>query len=326
MKSIKIIGTGSAIPERVLTNKDLEAMVDTSDRWIFERTGIKERRIAPENVASSDLGAEALARACKQAGIGASDLDVLIVGTSTTDTIFPSTACWMQEKLGIRGMPAFDVSAGCSAFLYALEIAASFIASGTGRRVGVVGAEVMSKVTDWNDRNTCVLFGDGAGAAVVTAGEGPSGILSSNWGSDGNLAAILCVPAGGTRMPTSQQTLDERLHTVSMEGNKVFKHAVTAMSRSALDAMKEADLGPDDIDVLIPHQANLRIMEATRERTRIPRDRVVSILEKYGNTSAASIPMAIDEARDSGVIRDGSVILMAAFGTGFTWASTIVRW
>lgn len=326
VKSIKIIGTGKSVPDKVLTNKDLEGLVDTSDEWITERTGIKERRIADENTSTSTLAAGALREACHSADLDPNELDAIILGTSTTDTMFPSTACWVQQHLGIRGMPAFDVSAGCSGFLYALELAANLVDSGTAKRVGVIGAEVMSKVVNWKDRSTCVLFGDGAGAAVVVPGDGRSGILASNWGGDGNLAPILYQPAGGTQMPATHATVDEALHTVHMEGNKVFKHAVTAMSAGALEAMKTAEIGPDDVDVLIPHQANERIMEATRERTKIPANKLYSVLPKYGNMSAATIPVALDEACREGVVRDGSVLVMTAFGTGFTWAASVLRW
>jgi len=326
VKSIKIIGTGTAVPDKVLTNRDLEATVDTSDDWITERTGIKERRIAEGRTATSDLAAAALTRACERAKMEPGELDAIIVGTSTTDTMFPSTACWVQQRLGVRGMPAFDIAAGCSGFLFALEVAANLIVGGTASRVGVCGAEVMSKVVNWKDRSTCVLFGDGAGAAVVTSGDGSSGILASNWGSDGNLAPILYQPAGGTQMPATHQTVEDALHTVHMEGNKVFKHAVTAMSAGAVDAMKAAGVEPGQVDLLIPHQANSRIMEVTRERTGIPKEKVHSVLEKYGNMSAATIPVALDEAVELGRIQEGSLVVMTAFGTGFTWAATVLRW
>ena len=252
MKSIKIVGTGASFPSRILTNAELEQLVDTSDEWITERTGIKERRIADADTSTSDLCAGAVREACEQAGIDPSDLDAVIVGTSTTDTLFPSTACWVQRKLGIKGMPAFDVSAGCSGFLYGLELATSLVASGTAKKVAVVGGEVMSKVLDWKDRRTCVLFGDGAGAAIVTPGDGRSGVLASNWGADGNLAPILYQPAGGSQKPATHATVDANEHTVHMEGNTVFKHAVVAMSNAAVQAMKDAEVGPDDVKLLVP--------------------------------------------------------------------------
>ncbi|MGC8798351.1 MAG: beta-ketoacyl-ACP synthase III [candidate division WOR-3 bacterium] len=326
MKSVKIIGTGRALPERVLTNFDLEKMVDTSDEWIVERTGIRERRIADENTATSDLAAVALERACQQAGVKPAELDTIIVATSTPDTIYPATACWVQKRLGIAGSAAFDISAGCSGFLFALEVAANLIIAGTVRKAGVIGAEVMSKVVNWQDRATCVLFGDGAGAAVVALGDGKSGIISSNWGCDGNLASLLYQPAGGTRLPTSEKTLKEMAHTVHMEGNQVFRHAVRAMGNAALRALKDAGLTAADVNLFIPHQANIRIMEEARVRAGIPAEKMYVVLHKYGNMSAATIPVAIDEARAEGRIQEGDIILLTAFGTGFTWAGALFRW
>lgn len=326
MKSIKIIGTGRALPERVLTNFDLEKMVDTSDEWIVERTGIRERRIADADTATSDLAAVALERACQQADLKPADLDTIIVATSTPDTVYPATACWLQRRLGIAGSAAFDISAGCSGFLFALEVAANLLVTGTARKAGVIGAEVMSKVVNWQDRATCVLFGDGAGAAVVVPGDGRSGIIASNWGCDGNLAPLLYQPAGGTRMPTSEKTLREMAHTVHMEGNQVFKHAVRAMGNSSVKALHDAGLTAADVKLFIPHQANIRIMEEARVRAGIPPERMYVVLHKYGNMSAATIPVAIDEAREEGKIRDGDIILLTAFGTGFTWGAAVLRW
>ena len=326
VKSIKIIGTGRALPERVVTNDDLQRMVDTSDEWIRERTGIQQRHIVDDETATSDLGARALVEACQVAGVEPGDLDLIIVGTSSPDTIFPSTACWVQHKLGIRGKPAFDVAAGCSSFVYALEVAASMLGTGVAARVGVIGAEVMSKVVNWNDRRTCVLFGDGAGAAIVTRGVGDSGILASNWACDGTMAPILMIPAGGTRRPASHATVEEKAHTIYMEGGRVFINAVKAMSAGVKEALASAELQPDDVDVFIPHQANQRIMDATRERTKIPADRVVSVLSKYGNISAASVPVGLDEARKLGVLEDGKIVVLTAFGTGLTWGSMVLRW
>jgi 3-oxoacyl-[acyl-carrier-protein] synthase-3 len=326
LKSLKIVGTGVCLPSRVLTNAELEGMVDTSDAWITERTGIKERRIADEGVATSDLCAEALRNACSDAGLEPGDLDAIIVGTSTTDTLFPSTACWVQRKLGLGGPAAFDVSAGCSGFLYGLELAGALVASGSARRVGVVGGEVMSKVVNWEDRATCVLFGDGAGAAVVTTGVGDSGVLASHWGADGNLAPILYQPAGGTQRPATHATVDEHAHTVHMEGNTVFKHAVVAMSKAASSVMETAAITADDVDLFIPHQANMRIMEVARERVGVPREKMMVVLHKYGNMSAATIPVALHEARQEGRVHDGSLLVLTAFGTGFTWAGVALRW
>ena len=322
---LKILATARALPPRVLTNADLEAMVDTSDSWIRDRTGIRERRIAAEGVATSDLAAEALLAACTAAGLDPQALDAIIVGTSTPDTLFPSTACWLQHRLGLRGPAAFDVSAGCSGFLYGLEIAGGLL-RGNARRVAVVGAEVMSRVVNWQDRSTCVLFGDGAGVVILGPGDGSTGVLGSAWGADGNLARVLYQPGGGSRMPATAESVAALAHTVHMEGNTVFKHAVTAMSEAANQALAQANLRPDQVDLLIPHQANTRIMEAARARTGIPADRLFSIVERYGNMSAATIPVALDEAREQGRIKDGDVIAMTAFGTGFTWAASVLRW
>ncbi|MFB0509736.1 MAG: beta-ketoacyl-ACP synthase III [bacterium] len=326
MKRLKIIGTGSALPEKVLSNFDLAKMVDTSDQWITERTGIKERRIADEKTATSDLVAEASRKALKMAGLKPEDVDTIILGTSTPDTVYPATACWVQKNLGIRGSAAFDVSAGCSGFIFALEIAANLIASGRSKRALVSGGEVMSKVVNWQDRQTCVLFGDGAGACVVEATDGDSGILSSNWGCDGNLAPLLYQPAGGTRIPASEATVAQKLHSVAMQGNEVFKHAVRAMNQATFKAMKDAKITVDDVKLFIPHQANMRIMEATRERTGIPFEKTYIVIHKYGNMSAATVPICIDEAFHEGKIKDGDIIVLAAFGTGFTWAAMTIRW
>lgn len=323
MKRFEILGTGKALPERIVTNVDLEKMVDTSDAWIRERTGIAQRHVADAETSTSTLGAEALRNACAQAGLAPDDLDLIIVATSTPDTMFPSTACWLQKRLGVSGMPAFDVAAGCTGFLYALEVAAALL--GTHQRIGVVGAEVMSKVVDWSDRSTCVLFGDGAGAAVIGPTTRDRGLLASNWGADGNLAPILYQPAGGTRMPASKETVEQHLHSVHMEGNAVFKHAVTAMSAAARKALADSGLQVDQIDLLIPHQANSRIMNACRERLQIPEHKMFSVVDRYGNMSAATIPVAIHDAREAGRIKDGTVVALAAFGTGLTWAGSILR-
>jgi len=326
LKRFKIIGTGSALPEKVLTNFDLEKMVDTSDEWITERTGIKERRIADDKTATSDLVAEAARKALQMAGLKPQDVDTIIVGTSTPDTVYPATACWVQKNLGISGSAAFDVSAGCSGFIFALEIAANLINNKTSRRALVCGGEVMSKVVNWQDRATCVLFGDGAGACVVEATDKDSGILSSNWGCDGNLAPLLYQPAGGTRMPASETTVAKKLHSVAMQGNEVFKHAVRAISQATLKALKDANLTAKDVSLFIPHQANMRIMEATRERTGIPFEKTYIVIHKYGNMSAATVPICLDEALRAGKIKDNDIIVLAAFGTGFTWAGMVIRW
>lgn len=325
MQRFKIIGTGSYLPDNVVTNDELAKTVDTSDTWIRERTGIGARRFAPAEAATSDLAAEAVRRACDDASVEPGELDAIIVGTCSQDTIFPSTACWVQEKLKVRGMPAFDVMAGCTSWLYGLKVAADMIAGNPTMKIAVCGAEMFSKILDFEDRRTCVLFGDGAGATILTGTEGDTGLLASNWGSDGTLASILKVPAGGAAKPASHATVDGREHFVYMEGSKVFKHAVTAMSSGMLEALAAADKTASDIDVFIPHQANKRIMDACLDRTRIDEGRVFSVLEKYGNISAASIPVAMDEARKAGVLAEGHTLAVTAFGTGLTWGAGVLR-
>lgn len=326
MKPIKIIGTGRYLPPKSVSNEELSKVMDTSDEWIRDRTGIRARRVVEGNTATSHLAAKAIENACADAGIEPAQLDGIIVGTCSPDTLFPSTACWVQDHLQVRGMPAFDVMAGCSSFLYGLEVASNWVAGNPNKRVAVCGAEVFSKILNWDDRRTSVLFGDGAGAAIVSGRvEGDSGILASNWGSDGTLASILQVPAGGTRMPATHATVDERAHTVYMEGSKVFKHAVTAMSQGLLDALATAGVGPEDIDVFIPHQANLRISEAAQKALGLSDDRIYNNIDRYGNTTAASIPLAIDECVRSGKLVKGDVLVVAAFGAGFTWGSAVIR-
>lgn len=324
MQRFKIIGTGSFLPDNVVTNDDLAKTVDTSDEWIRDRSGIAERRYVLEE-ATSDLAAKAVARACDDAGMEASELDALIVGTCTPDALFPSTACWAQGKLGIQGMPAFDVMAACTSWMYGLKVAADMIAGNPSLKIAVCGAETFSRILDFEDRRTCVLFGDGAGATIITGTQGDTGLLASNWGSDGNLASILGVPGGGSAKPATHATVDAREHFVYMEGGKVFKHAVTAMSSGVLKALEEANLTADDIDVLLPHQANKRIMNACLDRTHIDKSRVFSIIEKYGNISAASIPVALDEARKAGVLAQGHKLAVTAFGGGLTWGSGIIQ-
>lgn len=326
MRKIKIIGTGSYVPPKVLTNFELEKMVDTSDEWIIERTGIRERHIADSDTATSDLVVESTYKALENTGLQIQDIDTIIVATASPDTIYPSTACWVQKKLNTPKIPVFDISAACSGFLYGLEIASAFIETGRYRNIVVSGAEVMSKVVNWEDRNTCVLFGDGAGTVIVTANDGDSGILSSCLGADGGLGKLLYQPAGGTLMPASQETIDKKLHSVHMQGREVFKHAVRSMGESAIRVLKEANLTPDDINLFIPHQANLRIVEATCERTGIPLEKTCLIIHKYGNVPSASIPLTLDEANRTGRIKRGDIVLFAAFGGGFTWGAMVFKW
>jgi 3-oxoacyl-[acyl-carrier-protein] synthase-3 len=325
-----ILGTGHYVPERVLTNADLERMVDTSDEWITSRTGIKERHIAAADEPTSALATKAARNALAQAGVEAGELDLIIVATVTPDTYFPSTACYVQRNLGAANAVCFDISAACSGFLYALQTARHFINTGNRRTVLVVGAEKLSSIVNWEDRNTCVLFGDGAGAAVLRRRdqadpEAPT-VLSSVMASDGNLTDILVVPGGGSACPVTAQNVDQRLNAISMQGREVYKHAVTNMCRAAEKAIQDAGLRPSDIDKLIPHQANLRIIDALTERLGLPAGRAFINLHKFGNTSAASIPIALDEANRSGAIRRGDHILLVAFGAGLTWAATVIRW
>ena len=329
MTRARITGTGSALPDKVVTNRDLEQMVETNDEWITTRTGIKQRRIAAEGEYTSTFAAEAARRALAMSGIGADELDLIILGTVTPDFPFPATACIIQKELGAHKAAAFDLSAACSGFLYGLSIATAYIRSGVARKALVMGAEVLSRVVDWTDRNTCILFGDGAGAVVVEAveGEGESGILSTHLFSDGSHWDQLYLPGCGSRNPASnQRTIDEHLYYIRMEGNDVFKHAVRAMEEAATAALDANSMSPSDISFFIPHQANRRIIDATAKRLGLSEDKVFVNLHNYGNTSAASIPIALDEANRSGIINNGDIILMDAFGGGFTYGSALVRW
>jgi len=322
----EIIGTGSAAPERVLTNLDLEKMVDTSDEWIRTRTGIRERRVADENTATSDLAAQAARRALEDTNLGIADLDMIMVATVTPDTNFPSTACLVQDKIGAKRAAVLDIGAACSGFIYGLSLARSLIDMGEYGTILVIGAETLTKITDWQDRNTCVLFGDGAGAAILQAGDKNRGILATHLGGDGSLGSLLILPAGGSRLPASHQTVDEKLHYIKMAGNEVFKSAVRAMGDSAVSVLEKVSLSSQDVDLLITHQANLRIIQATAKRIHLPMERVYVNLDRYGNTSAASIPIALDEARRRGLIKEGDTSLLVAFGAGFTWGSAVIRW
>lgn len=326
MLKAKIIATGSYAPEKVLRNSDLEKMVDTSDAWITERTGIRERRIAARDQTASDLAYRASKAALMQADLKAKDLDLIIVATITGDMPLPSTACLLQNLLDAKKAAAFDINAACSGFLYALSVADSFIRSGTYKRILVVGTEVLSKFTDWEDRTTCILFGDGAGAVILEAVTGDSGILSTHLYSDGSLWDMLCMPGGGSKNPPSKESLKEGLHTIKMKGNETFKVAVRALESLVTETLKANKLKPSQLAALVPHQANLRIIKATAERLGLPMDKVVINLERYGNTSAASIPIALDEAVRTGRIRTGDYIMLEAFGGGLTWASALIRW
>jgi 3-oxoacyl-[acyl-carrier-protein] synthase-3 len=318
------------MPEKVLTNDDLSKIVDTNDEWITTRTGIKERRIAAADQATSDLAAEAARRAMADAGVKAEEIQLIIVATVTPDMFFPSTACFVQKKIGATNAVCFDISAACSGFLYALQVARHFINTGNRTTALVIGAEKLSSLVNWKDRNTCVLFGDGAGAVVIRraeeGAEAPGRVLSTVMGSDGNLADLLKVPGGASACPITPENVESRPNTIHMEGRETFKHAVTRMLEASQQALEIAGLKAEDVSLVIPHQANARIIGAIAERLGLPEDRVFMNLDKYGNTSAATIPVALDEANKAGRLKKGDVILLVAFGGGFTWASSVVRW
>ncbi len=325
--SAVITGTGFDVPERVLTNADLERMVDTSDEWIVERTGMKERRIARPDEAASDFALRAAQRALADARVSPEELDLIIVATVTGDMLFPSTSCIIQDRLGAKNAAAMDLSAGCTGFIYALATARQFIAAGTYKTILVVGVEVLSKITDWTDRGTCVLLADGAGAAVVRAeGDTGRGIVASFLASDGSRGPDLCMPAGGSRIPASVESVKNRLHYLKMNGNAIFKVAVRSMSDAVRKLMDAARLRAEDIKLLIPHQANLRIIEAVAKMLGFPKERVFVNIEKYANTSSASTIIALDEARRGGRIRAGDAVIMVAFGAGLTWGGVVIRW
>jgi len=324
-KKIGIIGLGSYLPERILTNADLEKMVDTTDRWITERTGIKTRHIARDDQAASDLSAEAARKALSRSSIPASDLDLIIVATISGDMAFPSTACMVQEKIGAFNAACMDINAACSGWLYGMDCAWQLIKSGRYRNALVIGAEKLTAITDWEDRNTCVLFGDGAGAAVLGETDGGSELIASHLGADGRWGKLLYLPAGGSRRPATRATVEGRLHYIRMEGKEVFKQAVVAMSRAAEKVLKDAGISPESLACVIPHQANMRIMTAVAKKLSIPFEKFFVAVDHCGNMSAASIPVALDEAVSSGRIKEGDVVLFVAFGGGFTWGSMIVR-
>lgn len=326
MTKARIIGTGSYVPEKVLTNHDLEKTLDTSDEWIVTRTGIRERHMAAEGEATSDLATEAARRALEMAGISADELDLILVGTISGDYPWPATACLVQHKLGTSGQAAFDVSAACSGFLYGLATAASQIESGKIRRALVIGAEVLTRIVDWEDRNTCVLFGDGAGAVVLEGQAGDSGILSTHQHADGSFWELLYQPGFGSRSPASEAGIRERLPYLRMQGNEVFKIAVRSLHEVAVEALEANGMTGQDLDLFIPHQANRRILEATAKRLGLRDDQVYVNVHRYGNTSSASIPIALDEANRSGRLAPGNLVLLDAFGGGLTWASALVRW
>lgn len=322
---VKIAGTGSYFPERILTNADLEKMVDTSDEWITTRTGIKERRIAHKQQATSDLALEASREALKSAGMNAQDIDLIMVATVTPDMFFPSTGCYLQKKLGAGEIPSFDLAAACSGFIYGISIAKGFIESGIYKNILLVGAETLSKVTDWTDRNTCVLFGDGAGAMILSASQENDDVLSVFLGSNGAYSDLLYLPAGGSAHPATLETVNEKLHTMKMLGKEVFKAAVPKMALAAEKALEIADKKPEDIGLFIPHQANMRIIQAVAKKMDISMDRVFVNIHKTGNISAATTITALDEAVKTGRIKKGDLAELVAFGGGFTWGAAVIR-
>lgn len=321
-----ITGTGSFTPSRILTNYDLEKMVETTDEWITSRSGIKERRISENGTSSSDLALEASRVALREAGLKPEQIDLILVGTVTPDYILPSTACILQNKLGAKNAAVMDVVAACSGFIYGLSIASAFIGIGQYKNVLVIGVESLSKITNWEDRNTCVLFGDGAGAAVVSATSEDKGILGTFLSGDGSLANLLHIPVGGTKTPLTKENFDLKQHYICMQGNEVFKCAVKAMDAAARHIIDQVGLAAEDLDLLIPHQANIRIIEALAKRLKVSMDKVYVNIDHYGNTSAASVPIALDEARKKGMIPAGSNTLLVSFGAGFTWGSAIIKW
>jgi 3-oxoacyl-[acyl-carrier-protein] synthase-3 len=313
------------VPDRVLTNFDLEKMVETTDEWITTRTGIKERRIVSPDQACSDLAAAAASRALEMAGIRATDLDGIFVGTVSGDMQFPATATLVQDRIGATNAAALDVSAACSGFIYGVNLANAMISAGSMNRVLVIGAEVLSKFVDWTDRSTCVLFGDGAGAAVLEACAPGEGILSTQMKSDGSLADLLCIPAGGSRLPFDEKTASDRLHFIKMKGDGVFKWAVRAMADAARIVLDEAGYTINDVKFVVPHQANIRIVDAVSERLEVPKERMIVNLDRYGNTSSATIPVAYDELARSGRLQPGDLVLFTGFGGGFTWGAVLFR-
>ncbi len=322
-----VAGTGSYVPERILTNEELSTMVDTSDEWIVSRTGIRERRIAADDEFTSHMAGKAARRALEQAGMQAADLELIIVATITPDTPTPATACYVQQQLGANRAVAFDISAACAGFLYAMKIAKRLISDGAFQNALIIGAEKLSTVTNWDDRSTCVLFGDGAGAAVLRRAEaGEGAIVATEMGTDGNLTHLLEIPGGGSAKPITADNVNEHLHTLNMQGREVFKIAVTRMKEAAENVIERAGWTAGDIACVIPHQANLRIIDAIADRLAVPNERVFINLDRYGNTSAAAVAIALDEAHRTGAFKRGDHIVLVAFGAGLTWAAAAIRW
>jgi 3-oxoacyl-[acyl-carrier-protein] synthase-3 len=326
VKRARVIGTGSYLPEKILNNFDLEKMVETTNDWIIARTGIEQRRIAADDENTSDLATRAAQRALEMAGVSAEEIDLIVMGTITGDYPWPATACIVQNNLGAKNAYAYDISAACSGFVYALSNAVDFLEAGRGKKALVIGSEILSRIIDWSDRNTCVLFGDGAGAVVLDLQEGDSGVLSSHMHSDGSYLELLYQPGFGTRHPASAEGIAEKMHTLKMQGNDVFKVAVRSLTEVSQEALTANGLSSADVDLFIPHQANRRILEATAKRLELTDEQCFINVHKYGNTSGATIPIGMDEANRQGLLKEGSLVLMAAFGGGFTWGSVLLRW
>lgn len=326
LRPVGVIGTGKYVPEKILTNSDLEKMVDTNDEWIVSRTGIRERHIAAPDQATSDLAYEAAVKALETAGMTGGDLDLIIVATITPDSSFPSTACILQDKLGAKGAAAFDLSAACSGFVYGLAAATSFIQSGMYNNALVIGADTLSRITDYTDRNTCVLFGDGAGAVIL--GEVPEGrgFKSFDLGAEGAGGSLLKLEGGGSRLPASEDTIANKQHYIYMNGREVFKFAVRVMGTATVDVLEKAGLDRTDVDLFVPHQANIRIIQSAMQRLELPEEKVVVNVDKYANTSAASIPLALVEAAEQGRMKEGDTVLMVGFGGGLTWGASVLVW
>lgn len=323
---VKILSTGSYVPEKVLTNFDLEKMVDTSDEWITERTGIKERRIASTEQATSDLAYEASIKALKNAGLSPDDIDLIIVATVTPDMLVPASACLLQMKLGAKNAVAFDINGACTGFLYALSVAEKFIRLGASKRALVIGAETLSRFTDWTDRSICVLLADGAGAVILEGTRKKEGIQVIDIFSDGTMWDFIHMPAGGSKMPVDEKVLKGRLNYIKMRGNETFKVAVKTLEEVVDITLKKGGIKSSQLSLLVPHQANIRIIQAMAKRLDLPMDKVMINIDKYGNTSAASIPIALDEANRMGKIKKGDYVMLAAFGAGLTWGAALIKW
>ena len=321
-----ITGTGSYVPERILTNLDLEKMVDTSDEWIFTRSGIRERRIAADGEAASDLGAKAAVKALDDAGVHPDEVSLIITATMTADHCFPSTAALIQDKIGARNAGGFDLQAACAGFVYALSMGAGLVEADPTQTVLLVGTDVFSRFLDWTDRRSCILFGDGGGAAVLRASSNGNGVLVSEFGVDGSGADLMKLPAGGSAMPASEQTVKDRMHYVALHGRELFKFAVTTMVNLVGSTLDRGGMTMDDIKLIVPHQVNIRILQAAAERLGVPMDKMYCNIDRYGNTAAASVPIALDEAVRGGAIARGDTIIFVAFGGGLSWSSAIMQW